>query len=254
MPRLRAPARCSFSSSVRPSAASCATVHRLRLRRSRFGRDQNMPNTNCATRPKNSGASFCAGSSRPPARAPQSFAVTSRPRARWSVSPAMRSLLSQATRSTIFPEAAPARELTGARAEILAAVVDGGRRAEGHALPALLLAAGGDEAGVAGLAAEEERRRAHAAPAAVGERGLAGRERAETGHEEVREGGQEDLGKRARLLVAHAVGDRHRDGVVDDRLLGVAAAGKERHDPLAGPEAARLGAHLHDLAGTLEPH
>src|SRR5439155_8509719 len=71
-------------------------------------------------------------------------------------------------------DAAPARELPGPRAEVLAAVVDGGRRAERHALPALLVAAGVDEAGVAGLAAEKDRRRAHATPAAVHQRRLAG--------------------------------------------------------------------------------
>src|SRR5207244_2888853 len=38
-------------------------------------------------------------------------------------------------------DAAPARELAGPRAEVLAAVVDGGRRAEGHTLSALLVAA-----------------------------------------------------------------------------------------------------------------
>ena len=41
IPRFSAPARCPFNSSIRPSAASCATVQRLRLRRSSWGRDQN---------------------------------------------------------------------------------------------------------------------------------------------------------------------------------------------------------------------
>src|SRR5207249_4545496 len=262
MPRLRAPARCSFSSSVRPSVASCATVHRLRLRRSRYGRDQNIPNTNCAASPKNSGASFCAGSSRPPADQKLRqvhLALGAAHEADHDEPPAGRErgqVVREIGGDDVVEDdvdAAPAGELAGPRAEVLAAVVDGGRRAERHALPALLVAAGGDEAGVAGLAAEKDRRRAHAAPAAVHERRLAGGERAQTRHEEVREGGQEDLGEGARLLVAYRLGHREGRAVVDHRLLGVAATGKERHDPLAGPEAARLGAHLQHLAGTHEP-
>src|SRR2546428_13295650 len=53
-------------------------------------------------------------------------------------------------------DAAPAGWLAGPGAEVLATVVDGGRRAERHALPALLLAAGGGGAEAAGPAAHAE--------------------------------------------------------------------------------------------------
>src|SRR5262245_16477743 len=99
MPRLRAPNRWALSSSWRPSAASCATVTRLRLRVSRPGRDQKPPKQNCVTRSKNSGAIWAPGGPPPPrpARSPHSFAITSRPFVRSSSWLAMRILPPQDT-------------------------------------------------------------------------------------------------------------------------------------------------------------
>ena len=56
------------------------------------------------------------------------------------------------------------------------------------------------------------------------------------------------IGKRRRLLEAHAVGDFHGAAVVADRDLGV-AAGRVAHHPVALLEVADLGAGLDHLAG-----
>lgn len=65
-PTLSAPRRCALSSSVLPSAASCDTVTRLRCFTGSCSRAQNMPNANCCTIGKKSGASRAAGNPPPP--------------------------------------------------------------------------------------------------------------------------------------------------------------------------------------------
>ena len=150
-------------------------------------------------------------------------------------------------------DAASTRELAGARGEVLPAIVDTRTRAELHAPGALLRAAGGDEAAETGLAQEDDRRGPHPAAAAVDERGLTLRDRPETGQEEVREGGEENLRERPGLLVAHRVRDGEDGAVMDDRLLGVPSTCQERHDALAGFEVADPRSHLGHLAGTFEP-
>ena len=117
---------------------------------------------------------------------------------------------------------------------------------------ALLLASGGHDQDDAGLARERDRRGADAASSSMDERGLAGGERAEAGHEEVREGGEESLRKSRRLLVAHPLRNGQHRPIVDDHLLRVPATGEERHDALAPREAARRGAALDDRPGALE--
>jgi hypothetical protein len=110
----------------------------------------------------------------------------------------------------------------------------------------------GHQDAVAGLAQERDRRRADAAGAAVHERALAGRKRAQAGHEQVRVGGEERLREGAGLLVAHPGRDGEGAAVVHHRLLGVAAAGEQGHDALAADEAAHPRPHVDHLAGALE--
>ena len=86
----------------------------------------------------------------------------------------------------------------------------------------------------------------------VDERALTWREGAETGHEQIRVRGEEHLRERARFLVRHALRHRQHRSVVHRGLLGVAAAGQERHDPLADAEAAHLRPRFQHRAGALE--
>ena len=148
--------------------------------------------------------------------------------------------------------AAPVGQLPGPGREVLAPVVDRGAGAEREAALALLLASGGHDQDDAGLARERDRRGADAASSSMDERGLAGGERAEPGHEEVREGGEEGLRKSRRLLVAHPVRDREHRPVVDHDILRVPATREERHDSLPPREAADRGAALDDRPGALE--
>ena len=91
---------------------------------------------------------------------------------------------------------------------------------------------------------------ADAAGGAVDEQALAG---AQPGLGEERVvGGGEDLGHAARGLPVELLGDRHRGALVDDRELGLAAAGDDRHHAVAGLEALDAGAALDDLARQLE--
>src|SRR5262249_56379385 len=70
-------------------------------------------------------------------------------------------------------DAAALGERADALREVLLAVVDRRGRAEGDALPALLLAAGRDVAGMAGLAQQRDGRGPDAAAAPVDQRALA---------------------------------------------------------------------------------
>ena len=65
-------------------------------------------------------------------------------------------------------------------------------------------------------------------------------------------GGGEDLGHAAGRVPLELLGDRHRGALVDDRQLGLAAAGHDRHHAVAGLEALDAGADLDDLARELE--
>src|SRR2546428_539870 len=156
MPRLRAPARCSFSSSVRPSAAEARgeafdvlvlLPDRAAGRRGADDRepaDQKLRQVDLAL-----GAAHEADHNEPPAGRERGQVVRE---------------IGGADVVEDDVDAAPAGELAGPRAEVLAAVVDGGCRAERHALPALLVAAGGGAEGDCGPAAQEGGRRAPPAP------------------------------------------------------------------------------------------
>ena len=98
--------------------------------------------------------------------------------------------------------------------------------------------------------AELDRGHADAAGAAVDEQALAG---AQPGlREEGVVRGGEDLGHGPRGLPVELLGHRHRGALVDDRELGLAAAGDDRHHAVAGLEALHAGPALDDLAGQLE--
>ena len=65
-------------------------------------------------------------------------------------------------------------------------------------------------------------------------------------------GGGEDLGDAARRGPVELLRDRHRGALVDDRVLGLAAAGDQRHHAVAGLEAPDAAAAGDDLARELE--
>ena len=54
-------------------------------------------------------------------------------------------------------------------------------------------------------------------------------------------GGGEDLGDAARRLPLQLLRHRHRRALVDDRELGLSAAGHDRHHAVAGLEALHAG-------------
>ena len=85
---------------------------------------------------------------------------------------------------------------------------------------------------------------------AVDEQPLAGAQ-ARLREERVVRGG-EDLGHGPGGLPVELLGHRHRGALVDDRELGLAAAGDDRHHAVARLEALHAGADLDDLAGQLE--
>ena len=64
--------------------------------------------------------------------------------------------------------------------------------------------------------------------------------------------GGEDLRHGARGLPVELLGDRHGGALVDDRELGLAAAGDDRHHAVAGLEPLDARAALDDLARQLE--
>src|SRR5262249_12518234 len=149
-------------------------------------------------------------------------------------------------------DAAAARQLAGAGAEVLVAVVDGRARTERDAALALVGAADRDERVVARLAQELDRGGADASAAAVDERGLPGPDGAEPGEEEVRERGEERLRESPRLLVGERLRNGNHRALVDDRLLRIAAAREQRHHALADGEPAHVVPDLGDVTRALE--
>ncbi len=146
--------------------------------------------------------------------------------------------------------AAVVGELAGNGDEVLLAIVHGGIGAELSTLAAPLVGSGGDHDARARGFHELDRRRADAARAAVHQRGGAGLQPAD--EEEVEEGGDEDLGHAAGLGVGESLRTRHHAAGRDHHLLGVAAAGEQRHDAVAEGEAFDAVADLGDRAGALE--
>ena len=122
--------------------------------------------------------------------------------------------------------------------------------AERGDLLARVLVADGRRDARAGHHAELDGGHADAAGRAVDEQPLADGQ-AGLGEERV-VGGGEDLGDAARGGPVELVGDRHRGALVHDRVLGLAAAGDDRHHAVARLEAADAAAARDDLAGELE--
>jgi len=89
----------------------------------------------------------------------------------------------------------------------------------------------------------------HAAPPPCRAPPRRGRRARPDRHEEVREGGQEELGE-APASRSHRLGHRQGRAVVDHRLLGVTDTRKERHD-LGGREAPSLRDKPTTLTGAL---
>ncbi len=123
------------------------------------------------------------------------------------------------------------------------------RAVGGDLLAGVLVADGGGDAG-AGHHAELDGGEPDAAGGAVDEQALAD---GQTGLGEERVvGGGERLGDAAGRGPVELLGDRHRRALVDDRELGLSAAGHDRHHAIARFEAAGAAAAGHDLARELE--
>ena len=136
------------------------------------------------------------------------------------------------------------------RAVLLEALgVDGVDVERVDALAQVGVAHGGGDARARHLA-ELDRGHADAARGAVDEQALAGPQ-AGLGEERV-VGGREDLGHAARGLPVELLGHRHGGALVDDRELGLAAAGDDRHHAVADLEALHARTALDHLAGQLE--
>ena len=138
-------------------------------------------------------------------------------------------------------------ERAGAGELVRADGVDAERR---DLLAAVLVAHRRRDAG-AGHRAQLHRGHPDAAGGAVDEQPLADHQLG-LGEERV-VGGEEDLGRAAGGDPVELVRDRHRHALVDDRQLGLPAAGDDRHHAVARLEALDAGADRHDLARQLEP-
>ncbi len=134
--------------------------------------------------------------------------------------------------------------------EVAAAIVDRGVGAEAEAAHALVVGASGDDHHPADRLDQDDRGGAYAAAAAVDQHTAAGAQTGEAKHR--KEHRQERLRESGSFLEWHQLGDGHHAAGGDHHLLGVAAAGEQRHRPIARLPAAHPGARLHHLAGALE--
>ena len=134
--------------------------------------------------------------------------------------------------------------------EVSRAVVDGGVGAETETAHALLVGACRHHHRAADRLDQGDRRGADAAAAAVHEDAAASPQATEA--EDREEHREERLRKRRGLLRRHEIRDLHDAAGRGNHLLGVAAAGEQRHRAVAGPPPANAGPDLRYLAGALQ--